>query len=49
MPPEVGNWVTTMASAGKELQRSIAVWTAFPWSKDSGKYFLYNTNQLNPV
>lgn len=30
MPPEVGNGVTTVASAGKEPQGSVAVWAAFP-------------------
>lgn len=49
MPPEVGNWVTTMASAGKEPQGPIAVWTAFPWGKDGWKHFPYNIDQLNPM
>lgn len=49
MPPEVGDWVTPMASAGKESQGSIAVWTAFPWRKNRGKHFLCNARQVNPI
>lgn len=49
MPPEVGNWVTTVASAGKEPQGPVAVGTALPWDKDGWKYFLYSIDQLNPM
>lgn len=49
MPPEVGNWVTPVASAGKEPQGPVAVWTAFSWNKDGGKYFLYDTDQMTPM
>lgn len=49
MPPEVGDWVTPMASAGKEPQGAVAVWTAFPCRRDRGKYFLCNARQVNPI